>query len=256
MPSDGPAGQVDADLAADLDLGGGHPGVAGPDDPVDRREAGVGQPVGEGPDRPGRRRRRRRRRPRAGRRRRAGPGSSTPSRSAGQATTTRSTPGDAGRDDGHDQRARVGRGAARDVGADAGQRGPAALDLDARARSGCASRSVAGSRRSGSRGRWPGRARGGCARSRRVARGAELGALEERGDRPGRPPPTRCVRVADGGVAAVRGRRRGSRGPPRGPRGRARRRAGRGRAGARPRLGIAGSRRRRGRGGAGAEARA
>ena len=46
-------GQVDADLAEDLELGGGHPGVARPDDPVDRRDAGVGQPVGERPDRLG-----------------------------------------------------------------------------------------------------------------------------------------------------------------------------------------------------------
>ena len=45
--------QVDADLAADLDLGGGHPGVAGSDDPVDRLEAGVGQAVGERADRLG-----------------------------------------------------------------------------------------------------------------------------------------------------------------------------------------------------------
>ena len=46
-------GQVDADLAADLELGGGHPGVAGADDPVDRVEAGVRQPVREGADRLG-----------------------------------------------------------------------------------------------------------------------------------------------------------------------------------------------------------
>ena len=42
--------QVDADLAADLDLGGRDPGVARPDDPVDGLDAGVGQAVGQGAD--------------------------------------------------------------------------------------------------------------------------------------------------------------------------------------------------------------
>ena len=51
IPSDGPAGQVDADLAADLDLGRGHPRVARTDDPIDGFDAGVRQPVGEGTDR-------------------------------------------------------------------------------------------------------------------------------------------------------------------------------------------------------------
>ena len=36
IPSDGTGRQVDPDLAADLDLGRGHPGVPGADDPVDR----------------------------------------------------------------------------------------------------------------------------------------------------------------------------------------------------------------------------
>ena len=45
--------EVDADLAADLDLGGGDPGIARPDDPVDRREARVGQPERERADRLG-----------------------------------------------------------------------------------------------------------------------------------------------------------------------------------------------------------
>ncbi len=43
--------QVDPDLAADLDLGGGDPGVARADDAIDRGEAGVGKAVGEGADR-------------------------------------------------------------------------------------------------------------------------------------------------------------------------------------------------------------
>ncbi len=48
-------GEIDADEARDLDLGGGHPGVAGADDPVDRGEGGLRrggrQPVRESPDR-------------------------------------------------------------------------------------------------------------------------------------------------------------------------------------------------------------
>ena len=51
MPSDGPGRQVDADLAADLDLGRGDPGVARADDAVDGFDAGLGQAVGEGTDR-------------------------------------------------------------------------------------------------------------------------------------------------------------------------------------------------------------
>ena len=42
--------QVDADLARDLDLGGGDPGVAGADDPVDRGKTAVRQAVGERAD--------------------------------------------------------------------------------------------------------------------------------------------------------------------------------------------------------------
>ena len=53
MPSDGPAGRSIADLAADLDLGRGDPGVAWADDPIDGCEARVGQPVGERADRLG-----------------------------------------------------------------------------------------------------------------------------------------------------------------------------------------------------------
>ncbi len=43
--------QVDADLAADLDLGRGHPGVARTDDPIDGFDAGVRESVREGTDR-------------------------------------------------------------------------------------------------------------------------------------------------------------------------------------------------------------
>ncbi len=45
-----PGREVDADLAADLDLGGRHPGIARSDDPVHGLEARVGQPVGQGAD--------------------------------------------------------------------------------------------------------------------------------------------------------------------------------------------------------------
>ena len=50
-PLRGSGRQVDADLAADLDLGRGHPGVAGADDAVDGREARVREAIGEGADR-------------------------------------------------------------------------------------------------------------------------------------------------------------------------------------------------------------
>ncbi len=45
-----PGGQVDADLAADLDLGGGHPGIARADDPRDGLDAGVREAERERPD--------------------------------------------------------------------------------------------------------------------------------------------------------------------------------------------------------------
>ena len=48
-----PGREIDADLAGDLDLGGGDPGIARPDDPVDRLEARVGQPERERTDRLG-----------------------------------------------------------------------------------------------------------------------------------------------------------------------------------------------------------
>ena len=95
-------GQVDADLAADLDLRGGHPCVARADDSVHGCEAGVRQAVGQCPDRL----------------RATGDhehidleqaGSPeedrwlAPARSAGEATTTRSTPATLRGDDGHHQ---------------------------------------------------------------------------------------------------------------------------------------------------------
>ena len=53
MPSDGPAGRSMPTSPADLDLRGRDPGVAGSDDPVDRGEPGVGQAVRERADRLG-----------------------------------------------------------------------------------------------------------------------------------------------------------------------------------------------------------
>ena len=44
-------GQVDAALAEDLELGRGHPRVAGTHDAVDRLHAGLGQPIRHGADR-------------------------------------------------------------------------------------------------------------------------------------------------------------------------------------------------------------
>ena len=90
-PSDGPAGRSMPTSPLDLDLGGGHPGVARPDDARDRLDAGVRQAVGEGADRLGATGHDERIDARAARRRRAGPGR-VPLASAGEATTMRSTP--------------------------------------------------------------------------------------------------------------------------------------------------------------------
>ncbi len=141
-------GQVDADVATDLDLGGRHPGVARTDDPVDRLQAGGRQAVREGPDRLGA----------------TGDDEGIDVEEAGdpeQDGVCDAIPvgragdddaidtGDAGRDHGHEQGARIGRRAARDVGADAGQRVPAALDLDAGGDLGALTRLVVASRRIG-----------------------------------------------------------------------------------------------------------
>ena len=122
--------QVDADLAADLDLGRRDPGVARADDPVDRLDAGIRQAVGEGADGLGA----------------AGHDERVDAEQAGRPEQDRMDPavaigrrghddppdtGDPGRHDGHDQRARVRRRATGHVRADAVERRPAALELDA-----------------------------------------------------------------------------------------------------------------------------
>ena len=115
---------------ADLDLGRGDPRIAGADDPVHRRQTGLRKPVCESADGlcP------------------AGDDEAVDVEQAGGGEEDRVRaaiavgrrgdddpldPGNMCRDDGHHQRRRVGRGAARDVGADAGKRSPAPLDLDA-----------------------------------------------------------------------------------------------------------------------------
>ena len=119
----------------------------------------------------------------------------------GVATTTTRDAGDAGRDDGHHERGRVRRRAARDVGADAGQRRPAALDLDAGA---IVVRGRVGSLGLGEAGDVVDRLVEGAPdrRVERVARGASSAGSRTR--RPSaRPPPTAGVGLADGGIAAV-----------------------------------------------------
>ena len=125
-----PGREVDADLAADLELGRGHPGVARTDDAIDGFDGGVRETVGEGSDRLGA----------AGDDERVDseePGCAEKDRVEGSVAAGRRGDDDAidardlRRDDGHDQRRRVGRRAARDVGADRVDGGPAALDLDA-----------------------------------------------------------------------------------------------------------------------------
>ena len=122
--------EVDADVAADLDLGRGDPRVARPDDPVDGLEARLGQAVRERPDGLGA----------------AGDHEGVDLEQAGRAEQDRvratvatgrrgdDDPADTGdlcRHDGHHERGWVRGGAAGDVGADPGERRPAALDLDA-----------------------------------------------------------------------------------------------------------------------------
>ena len=114
-----PGRQVDADLARDLDLRGRDPGVARADDPVDRREPRVREPVRQRADRLGA----------------AGDDERIDLEQPGRAEQHRVVaaipvrgrrdddpldPGDAGRHDGHDQRRGVRRGAARDVRPDRG----------------------------------------------------------------------------------------------------------------------------------------
>ena len=124
-------GQIDRDLPGDLELGGRDPRVPGSDDPVDRCEADLRQPEGERADGLGA----------AGDEERLDaqePGGSGKDRVDGAVAIggggddDASDAGDLRGDDGHDQRRRVRRAAARHVAADAPKRGPAPLELDAR----------------------------------------------------------------------------------------------------------------------------
>jgi hypothetical protein len=191
-------GQVDAALAEDLELGRGHPGVAGPDDPIDRLDAGLGQPVGQ----------------RADRLRAAGDDELVHSDEAGGAEQRLVEAALRVRGRGDDDRAPrrrpwpgrrpsaaswVGRGAARGVDADTGQRHPAPLDLHARhdRRGARLGSSVSAKRRMFSiicsR---PARMRGGSA-----SRAASISARVTSSEPSARPPPN-GVGLADGGVAA------------------------------------------------------
>ena len=124
-----PGGQVDADLAADLDLRRGHPGITRPDDPVHGFEAGIRQSVRKRPDRL----------------RAAGHNEGVDLEQAGgpqedRVVHARAIGGggdddplharDLCRDDGHHQGRRIRSRATRDVAADAGERRPAAFQLD------------------------------------------------------------------------------------------------------------------------------
>ena len=122
--------QVHADLAEDLELGGRYPRAPGADDLVDGGHTRLGQAVGEGADGL----------------RAAGHDELVDAEQAGRAKQDgmelalpvggrgdHDAPdaGDPGRNHAHDERARVGRRTARDVGADAADGGPSSLDLDA-----------------------------------------------------------------------------------------------------------------------------
>ena len=134
---------------------------------------------------------------------------------------------DLGRDDGHDQRRRVGRRAARDVGADARERGPAPLDLDAGG--------DRGATRGGSLGLGEAAdvvdrlvERATDARLEAVARVAQVGRVEDEAA-VGAATTDGRVRVTDRGVATFANVGEGRRGRPRGRVGRGPRRAGSGR---------------------------
>ena len=223
--------QVDADLAAHLDLRGGHPCVAGSDDPVDRRQAGIRQAVGEGADRLGA----------------TGDDEGIDLEQAGDAEQDgvrdafavggagdddALDPGHARRDDGHDQRARVRRRAARDVGADTGQRVPAAFDLDPGRDLGAGRRRSLGLGEAGDV--VDGLVEGAASPLvEAVARGAKVGRVGDEAPI-GAATTDAGVRVADGGVATLADVGEGLAGRLADRRGRARRRAARGRDDARP----------------------
>jgi len=119
--------QVDADLARELELRRRHPGIAWPDDPVDRLETHIGQPERECPDRL---------RPAGDDERidleQAGRGEEdrveVPIRGGWRGDDDLIDAGHPGRDDGHDQARWVGGRAAGHVAANSAERHPAALD--------------------------------------------------------------------------------------------------------------------------------
>jgi hypothetical protein len=122
--------QVDADEPVDLDLGGGHPGIAGADDPIDGRKTLVREPEGERTDRLGAAGDQQRvyvEDPRGAEQDRVDP--SVCVRRGGDHDLADA--GNAGGDNRHDERRRVRRGPAGDVAADPLERRPAPLDLDA-----------------------------------------------------------------------------------------------------------------------------
>ena len=209
-PSDGPAGQVDADLADELELRGGHPGAAR----VRRRGRRARGPRPGGRRRarrsPGRRPRRAGRRRRAGRPRRAGPGGRLRRASAGLATTTVPTPATRAGTTVMTSEDGYGRRPARDVDAGAVDGEPAPLDLDAVDDRRPGRRPAAGTPRTGGRSRSRSRA----PRAAGVERGRSAAAcsssrVEERAGRRAarrRSAPRRRGRRR----RRARGRRRGS----------------------------------------------
>ncbi len=252
IPSDGPAGRSIPTSPQTSILAAVTQALPGPDDPVDRGEARLGQAVGERPDRLGA----------------TGDHEGVDLEETGRAEQDRvraavavgrgrdddlADPGDLRRDDGHHQRRRIRGRAAGNVRTDPRQRRPAPLDLDARRHDDRGRTAGAAARRSGGRCRWPGRARGGSAvRADRAPPGARG---RSRTRRPSdRPPPT----------AALAARTAAS--PPRTDRGQGRSRlladrgVGDGAAADQgvvlgPGVGVAGRHQRRGRGGAGGTGR-
>ena len=122
--------QVDADLAHDLDLGGGDPGAPGPDDQVDGLQALVGEAVGQRADRLDAARDEERvdaQQARGPEQHRVHVALAVRRARHDHAADA----GDARRHDAHDERRRVRRGAAGGIDADARDGQPAALELHA-----------------------------------------------------------------------------------------------------------------------------
>ena len=200
MPSEGPAGRSIPTKPGDLELGRGHPGVAGADDPIDRGERRLEacEPVRERPDRL----------------RAAGdeeridleqtgrPEQDGVDRAVGVGGRGNDDLGharDPGRHDRHQERRRVRRGAARDVGSRSGRGAASAARSRSPARSWSGSWPGAGCSRTGRCDRSPGRGPRRSSRPRR-SRAARISARSITRRPSAAPPPNRPLASISAGA--------------------------------------------------------